>query len=150
MKFSIIVPIFNLEKYLNKCLHSLATQTYTNIEIICVNDGSTDNSLGILKKYAEQDNRIKIIDKNNEGVSISRNEGIKIATGDYILFVDGDDWLDERACEILNNNISNNNYDLIYFNYNIYTKKFIRKIKMVNNISKDNYLNYFKKDGPMF
>lgn len=93
-KVSIIVPVFNLESYLYRCLDSLIHQTYNNIEIIVVNDGSKDKSISIINKYAEQDNRIIVIDKKNEGVSVARNEGINKANGKYIMFVDGDDWID--------------------------------------------------------
>ena len=115
-KFSIIIPIYNVEKYLPKCLDSLVNQTYTNIEIICVNDGSPDNSLKILEQYAQNDNRIKIINQENQGVSIARNVGINNATGNYILFVDADDWIETNTCDILNKNIEKNNLDLIIFN----------------------------------
>lgn len=92
-KVSIIVPIYNIERYLSRCLESLLTQTLTEIEIIVINDGSTDLSLDILEKYAEQDERIKIINKTNGGVSSARNAGITAARGEYIGFVDPDDWV---------------------------------------------------------
>lgn len=115
-KFSIIIPIYNVEKYLPKCLDSLVNQTYPNVEIICINDGSTDNSLQILKNYAIKDNRIKVINQQNQGVSLSRNIGIDNATGEYILFVDADDWLELNTCEILCQSIVNKTFDLITFN----------------------------------
>lgn len=96
---SIIVPIYNVEKYLEKCLDSLIYQTYRNIEIICVNDGSTDNSLEILKTYKQKDNRIKIINKKNGGLSNARNCGLKLVNGQYIMFVDSDDWIDLETCQ---------------------------------------------------
>lgn len=114
-KISIIVPVYNVEKYLPKCLDSLVNQTYANIEIICVNDGSPDNSLQILEEYARKDERIKIINQQNQGVSVARNVGIDNATGDYILFVDADDWLDTKACEIISE-VFKENFDLISFN----------------------------------
>ena len=86
-KISVIVPVYNVEKYLSECLDSIINQTLKDIEIICVNDGSTDNSLSILKEYASKDNRIKIIDKENEGLGYTRKVGLDNATGDYILFV---------------------------------------------------------------
>lgn len=115
-KFSIIIPIYNVEKYLSKCLDSLVNQTFTDIEIICVNDGSSDNSLQVLNEYASQDNRIKVINQENLGVSTARNVGIDNATGEYLLFVDADDWLDLKTCEILYNSISINSADLLSFN----------------------------------
>lgn len=99
----------------SRCLDSIIAQTYKNIEIICINDGSTDNSLNILQEYAERDNRIKIIDQENQGVSVARNNGIDAASGDYLLFVDGDDYVDTRMCEVLKDKVEN--YDLVFFNY---------------------------------
>ena len=95
LKLSIVIPVYNVEKYLSKNLDSLINQTYHNIEIICVNDGSTDGSLDILNAYKNIDERIKIINNKNHGVSYSRNVGIDYSTGDYIAFVDGDDYVDE-------------------------------------------------------
>lgn len=94
IKVSVIVPVYNVEQYLERCLKSLIEQTLKEIEIICVNDGSKDNSLSILKDYAKKDSRIKIINKENEGISAARNSGIDIAKGEYISFIDSDDWVD--------------------------------------------------------
>lgn len=96
---SVIIPVYNVEKYLRKCLDSVIGQTYTKLEIICVNDGSPDRSLDILEEYAAGDNRIKIISQQNTGLSGARNTGLEHATGDYILFVDSDDWIDLDTCE---------------------------------------------------
>lgn len=96
---SIIIPVYNVEKYLRKCLDSVVDQTYTNLEMICVNDGSPDHSLNILEEYAARDKRIKIISQENTGLSGARNTGLEHATGDYILFVDSDDWIDLDTCE---------------------------------------------------
>ncbi len=93
VKVSITVPVYNVEKYLEKCLDSLIGQTLKDIEIICINDGSTDNSLSILEKYAKKDSRIKIINQENQGIANTRNKSIKLAQGEYIGFVDSDDWL---------------------------------------------------------
>lgn len=90
---SIIIPIYNVERYLSKCLDSVVNQIYTNLEIILVNDGSTDNSLEIAKKYAKKDNRIKILSETNHGLSTARNIGLRHATGDYITFIDSDDYV---------------------------------------------------------
>lgn len=92
-KISIIVPVYNCEKWLNKCLDSLICQTYDNLEIICINDGSTDGSLEIMKKYKKKDERIVLLSQKNSGVSIARNNGINAATGDYLSFIDADDWV---------------------------------------------------------
>ena len=96
-KLSVIVPVYNVEKYLGACLDSVLAQTYRDMEIICVNDGSTDNSAKILTDYAARDNRIKIITKKNGGQSAARNAGLAVATGDYIAFVDSDDTLHPEA-----------------------------------------------------
>lgn len=90
-KVSIIIPVYNSALYLNDCLSSVCGQTYTNLEIILVNDGSTDNSAELCQRFAAQDSRISIIHQNNQGVSTARNAGKKQATGDYLLFVDSDD-----------------------------------------------------------
>jgi glycosyltransferase involved in cell wall biosynthesis len=98
-KISIIVPIFNIESYLSRCLDSLLAQSLTEIEIIAVNDGSTDGSGAILRDYADKDTRIVIIEKTNGGVSAARNDGILASSGDYIGFVDPDDWVDPDMYE---------------------------------------------------
>ena len=111
-KISIIVPIYNVEKYLDKCLESLLNQTYKNIEIVCVEDCSTDSSRDVLNKY-RNNKKIKIVlNKNNSGLSFSRNEGLKHATGDYIGFVDSDDYVDADYYEKMMETIINDNSDL--------------------------------------
>lgn len=96
-KVSVIIPIYNVGLYIRKCLDSIVNQTLKNIEIICINDGSTDNSIGIVEEYAKLDNRIKVIDfKENKGVSIARNTGINQANGEYISFIDPDDFIDYK------------------------------------------------------
>ncbi len=91
-KVSVIIPVYNVEKYLRECLDSVINQTLSDIEIICVNDGSTDNSLAILEEYAQKDTRIKIISKRNEGAGKARQAAIKKASGEYLAFLDGDDY----------------------------------------------------------
>ena len=103
IKVSIIVPVYNTEKYLAKCLDSLINQILQDIEIVCVNDGSTDNSLDILNEYASKDSRIKIINQENKMQGAARNAGTTIATGEYIGFVDSDDWVDLDYYEKLYN-----------------------------------------------
>lgn len=95
MKISIIIPVFNAESYIERCINSILIQTYQNWELILVNDGSTDTSLQLCKKYHNIDNRIIVIDKVNEGVSKARNLGIKIAKGEYITFIDADDYVEK-------------------------------------------------------
>lgn len=116
---SVIVPIYNGEKWLERCIDSIVNQSYKNIEIILINDGSKDLSLEICNNYALKDSRIKIIDKKNTGVSNSRNEGILIAKGKYIQFVDCDDYLEENACYLLLKNIQENNSQLSVCGMNI-------------------------------
>ena len=99
---SVIVPVYNVEKYLDRCVNSLLNQTYENIEIILVDDGSTDNSSEICNKWCKQDDRIRTFHKINGGLSSARNYGIKKAKGKYITFVDSDDWIDENTFEIIN------------------------------------------------
>lgn len=93
VKFSVIVPVYNISSYIDQSVESIVNQTYRNLEIILVNDGSKDDSLAKLREWEKKDNRIVVIDKPNGGLSDARNAGLKIATGDYIGFVDGDDWL---------------------------------------------------------
>lgn len=108
---SIIVPIYNSEKYLNKCIDSLINQTEKNIEIILVNDGSTDNSEEIIKEY--KDKRIKYYKNKNQGIGKTRNFGIEQATGSYIMFVDSDDYIEKNACEKMYNKAVNENLDVV-------------------------------------
>ena len=96
---SVIVPVYNVEKYLSKCLDSIINQTYKNLEIICVDDGSTDSSSKILEEYAKKDTRIKVITRQNGGLSAARNTGVKNATGEFVSFVDSDDWIDLETYE---------------------------------------------------
>ena len=103
MKISIIVPVYNVEKYLSKCIDSIINQTYKNIEIILVDDGSTDNSSKICDKYAKKDNRIKVIHKKNGGLSDARNVGIENANGIYVSFIDSDDYVELTMIERLYN-----------------------------------------------
>ena len=118
IKVSVILPIYNQEKYLRKALDSLQKQTIADTEFICVNDESTDSSLKILKEYAQKDNRFKIIDQKNQGCGASRNNGLKIATGEYISFLDPDDWLEPEALESLYKKSKQDNCDMVVFNFN--------------------------------
>lgn len=115
-KVSIIVPVYNVEKYLRSCLDSIVKQTYSDMEIICINDGSTDSSLEILKEYANKDFRIIVIDKINEGQSSARNVGLKIATGDFCYFIDSDDSIELETIEYLVSKMSSNDVDCVIHN----------------------------------
>lgn len=147
---SIIIPVYNVEKYLKRCLDSVINQTYSNIEIILVNDGSTDNSLNICINYANQDNRIKLISQKNQGLSAARNVGIDSATGNYLMFLDSDDWLD---VEVINECMSymEQGYDIIMFDPIINGKK--RNISIQNEWSasgKEAFLKLFKLGADAF
>jgi Glycosyltransferases involved in cell wall biogenesis len=132
-KISVIVPVYNVEKYIAKCLESLISQTLHNIEIICVNDGSTDNSLSILNSFAKQDRRIKIINQKNHGAAAARNVGIKIAKSKYIMFCDSDDYYDDKMCAKMLNIITNHNVDIAICGMNIHYLAYKNKEKSDND-----------------
>lgn len=130
---SVIVPIYNVERYLTRCIESIINQTYKNIEIILIDDGSTDNSKYICQQYAKKDQRIQLISKKNEGVSSARNIGINLSRGKWIVFVDSDDWIDYKFCQKLYDEAIASNADIIMCGYNrIYEKK-----KEIINCKKD-------------
>lgn len=110
-RFSIIVPVYNLEKYIMRCVESVLNQTFTDFELIIINDGSSDRSKEILEQL--KDERIKVINKENGGASSARNAGLEICTGEYITFIDGDDTIDERFLEIINNVIKKTNSKIL-------------------------------------
>lgn len=112
-KVSILVPCYNVEKYLGECLNSIIAQTLDDIEIICINDGSTDSTLDIIKDYAKRDKRIVIIDKENEGYGKSMNRGLDAATGEYVGIVESDDWVEPDAFETLYNAAKKNKADMV-------------------------------------
>ena len=113
---SIIIPVYNVEHYLDKCLESVINQTYKNIEIILINDGSTDDSLSILEKYKKVDKRVKVINKKNGGVSSARNAGLDICKGKYITFIDSDDYVDTDYVEILYKKAKKYDVDIVFSN----------------------------------
>ncbi len=115
---SVIVPIYNVEEYLNKCVGSIVSQTYNNLEIILVDDGSLDGCPQICDKWSEQDERIKVIHKENGGLSDARNAGMEIMKGEYVSFVDGDDYIDERYIEVLYNNLVKYNAEISQVSFN--------------------------------
>lgn len=111
-KVSIIVPVYNVEKYLSKCLNSLINQTLREIEILCVDDGSTDNSAKILENFVQKDCRVKVFSQKNSGQSVARNVAIEHASGEYLGFVDSDDWVDSDYFEKLYNAAKENDCDI--------------------------------------
>ena len=122
-KVSVIIPIYNVEQYLAQCLDSVINQTYKNLEIICVNDCSPDNSAKILQEYALKDNRIKIVNREkNGGLSAARNSGLDVATGEYVYFIDSDDWIDLDYIEKMVEAIELSNVDVV-LNTNILVHK---------------------------
>ena len=127
---SIIVPVYNTENYLEKCLYSLVNQTYKNIEIIIIDDGSPDNSMNIIQKFVLADNRVKVISQKNQGLSGARNTGMNNANGDYIMFIDSDDWIEIDTCEKAINASEKYNADVVFWSY----------IKEFFDSQKDNYL----------
>lgn len=122
-KISIIVPIYNIANYLERMLDSLLCQTYSNLEIILIDDGSTDGSEIICDSYKNKDKRIKVVHQKNSGVSIARNVGLKLATGDYIGFVDSDDIIDENMYKKLYNNMTNYNCEISVCNFCSFSDK---------------------------
>lgn len=139
---SVIIPVYNVEKYIYKCLDSIVKQTYNTIEIILVDDGSTDSSGRICDEYAKKDSRIRVIHKENGGLGSARNAGLDVAIGKYILFIDSDDWVDENYVESLlcyktNDNITCCGYKAVYE----------KKIEMhtLNKISEYRILDFMNK-----
>ncbi|MBK8846026.1 MAG: glycosyltransferase [Bacteroidetes bacterium] len=122
-KVSVIIPVYNTELYLNKCLDSVINQTLKEIEIICINDGSKDSSLDILKAYAKKDDRIIIIDKKNGGQGLARNIAIKKATGEYLGFVDSDDWIAHDMFEKMYSSAKNSAADVTICEFKLYNSK---------------------------
>lgn len=120
VKISVVLPVYNVADYLRKCLDSLVNQTFKDFEVICVNDGSTDLSLGILEGYALTDSRFKIISQENQGLSGARNTGIEHVQGEYVLFVDSDDWLEENALELLYEHVKGFNSEITMFKFKFF------------------------------
>lgn len=124
MKYSFIIPVYNAEKYLRNCVESILSQTYTDLEIILVDDASPDHSYELGCKLHQEDARVVIYQKENGGTSDTRNYGMKKATGDYILFMDNDDyWNDKEALEKINNQLNESHADVLMFNYVSYWEK---------------------------
>lgn len=122
-KVSLIVPVYNAEEFLPDCLNYIVSQTYSNLEIILINDGSKDNSLKILNSFAEKDSRVKVFNNENHGVSYTRNFGVENCTGDYVAFVDSDDIIAENYIEVLVDLLEKNNADMSVCSYTCFTKE---------------------------
>ena len=122
VKVSIIIPVYNMEKYLEQCLDSVVNQTLKEIEIICVDDGSTDNSVNIIKSYAANDSRIKLIQQKNQFAGPARNNGLKLARGEYVAFIDPDDWIDTNMYYEMYNQAKQLKSDIVVCNYEKYNE----------------------------
>ena len=133
-KFSILIPVYNVEKYLRQCIDSVLMQNYLNIEIVLVDDGSTDNSGKICDEYAAKDSRIKVIHKENEGLLLARRTAIKDATGDYLMFLDSDDYWELGLLDKIKNTIEKYGCDMVIFRYKaIYENKTEERVKLFDN-----------------
>ena len=139
------MPVYNSEKYIKKSIQSIKNQTLKEIELICIDDCSTDNSLKVIKDFQEKDERIKRLNnKQNKGPGESRNRGIEKAKGEFILFVDSDDWLEKEACEILYKKAKEENSDVVYIKPKlVFANKVIKDKRLLTNkdlLSKENIL----------
>lgn len=112
--FSVVIPVYNTADYLHECIQSVLNQSFADVEVICINDGSTDSSGQILEHYATADTRVKVITQENSGLSYARNRGIEISTGAYLLFLDSDDWLEKHALQVLSVQLTDE--DILCFN----------------------------------
>lgn len=126
---SVIVPAYNSEMFIGKCIDSVLAQTYSNWELIAVDDGSRDNTFGILKKYAEVDSRIRVIHQENQGPGIARNTGIAEAKGNYVVFIDSDDYIEKDYFLLL----SNHNEDVVFIN--------VRNVDKDGHVLKEEYMS---------
>lgn len=152
-KISIILPVYNIEKFLANALKSVVNQNLNDIEIICINDGSTDNSLEILKEFQQKDERIILINQENQGSGIARNNGMRIATGEYIGFLDADDYLYNRnvlsnlynKAKSSNSNMCGGNFKIIHDDSYKNTTESDEKIKEKEKIYKD-FTNFIFKE----
>ena len=154
--FSVIIPIYNVENYVEECINSVIDQDYENIEILLINDGSKDNSQLICEKKVKEDSRIRLINKQNGGLSSARNAGLDNATGDYILFLDGDDyWDDKEALSKINQNLQNSQADIVTFGLKkifedtgeIEEAKYVFNRQNIDFDSKKNTLSYLVKNN---
>ena len=143
IKVSVIIPVYNVEKFLNKCLNSVIQQTMQDIEIICVNDGSTDKSLDILKNFAKYDNRIVIIDQENQGLSAARNSGIKIAQGDFLSFIDSDDYIELDMFEEMHTKALKDKSDIVVCRFDKVNEEYVNTYSsgITNIFTKDELFN---------
>ncbi len=133
MKFSLVVPVYNVEDYVLKCLKSIDSQSYKNYEVIIVDDGATDNSANIIKKFIKNKKNFKYYQKENGGLSDARNYGVKYASGDYLLFIDSDDYVNKDLLQKLNELLEKEKFNIVRFGVNIVDEKG-NLLKIVNNV----------------
>lgn len=154
MKISVIIPVYNVEEYIEQCITSVLCQTYTDFEIILVNDGSSDRCPEICEEYAEKDKRIVVVHKKNGGLSDARNAGIRKATGEYVIFLDSDDfWDDKKALEKLVKRVNKTKAQVLNYTYKKFfenTGEFIPYLKIKNSMpleltTKDRQVQFFEK-----
>jgi glycosyltransferase involved in cell wall biosynthesis len=132
VKISVIIPIYNSEKYLSECLESIINQTFKDIEIICINDGSKDKSEKIIKEYAQKDKRIILFNQKNKGAGPARDKGVELSKGEYLSFIDSDDMFHYKTLEIAYNNLKKYNSEVVWFQYFQFGN--IKSIKINENI----------------
>ena len=156
-KISVIVPVYNTHDYLNECIDSVLNQSLADFELICIDDGSTDDSLDILKDYEKKDTKVQVISQENRGLGASRNVGLNIAQGEYVMFLDSDDYLKSDALEKLYNEANNNDLDLVLFkiiNFNNKTGKQSRSeyfdMKFLKDIVKDDIFTWVQVKERIF
>lgn len=144
LKISVIIPVYNVEKYLDQCIQSVLNQSYEYFEIILVNDGSKDGSLDICKCYEQKDNRVIVVNKKNGGLSSARNAGLEIASGDYVLFIDSDDYLDDNNAILkLIQHLERNPVDVLNFHFKKYDEESNSFIKCFSDVDVDEFNNIY-------
>ncbi len=141
--FSIIIPVYNVEKYIKKCLQSLKDQTFEDFEALIVNDESKDGSLSIINEFANSDNRFKVINKKNEGPGIARNAALKDIKGKYVLFVDPDDYINPETLQLLKEQFDKTNAQVIQFDYRkVYENSIKAELSTLKNVNDNSFYNY--------
>lgn len=155
---SFVVPVYNAERTLHDCVRSLIKQTFGNIEIILVNNCSTDESLGKCNELAKEDERVKVVDIAEKGVSVARNKGIEVASGEFVTFVDADDWIDSNVCELFADLNAKHNYDLFCYSAQYHKKSkttttylFGKDIELLSQNQKEELqIKVFAPQAPIF
>ncbi len=139
IKFSIVIPVYNVEPYIRTCLDSILNQTFGDFEVVCVDDGSTDKSLAILREYEAKDGRIKVYTEENLGSGVARNYGISMAKGEYLVFIDPDDWVEPDYLETVLDTFNKTGVEIVQFDY-----------KKINEISKKEQLYIYQHENKKF